>query len=225
MAAIKLTQKANKERVLEIIQRLAEAYPDARCSLDFETPLELLVAAILSAQCTDERVNIVTKDLFKRFKTPQDYLDTPDEELENLIRTCGFYRNKAKSIKKACATLVERFSGELPGSMEELLQLDGVGRKTANVLLGECFGVPGIIVDTHCKRVTHRLGLTKNTDPVKIERDLMKIVPREHWTMFSHYMVFHGRRTCHARKPQCDNCPIADRCPFPTSRGGRKAAK
>ena len=225
MAAIKLTQKANKERVLEIIQRLAEAYPDARCSLDFETPLELLVAAILSAQCTDERVNIVTKDLFKRFKTPRDYLDAPDGELENLIHSCGFYRNKAKSIKKACAALVEQFGGELPGTMEELLQLDGVGRKTANVLLGECFGVPGIIVDTHCKRVTHRLGLTKNTDPVKIERDLMKIVPREHWTMFSHYMVFHGRRTCHARKPQCDSCPIADLCPFPASREGRKAAK
>ncbi|MFO7775972.1 MAG: endonuclease III [Candidatus Hydrogenedentota bacterium] len=225
MAAIKLTQKANKERVREIIQRLAEAYPDARCSLDFETPLELLVAAILSAQCTDERVNVVTKELFKRFKTAQDYLDAPDGELENLIRTCGFYRNKAKSIKKACATLVERFGGEIPGTMEELLQLDGVGRKTANVLLGECFGVPGIIVDTHCKRVTHRLGLTKNTDPVKIERDLMKIVPKEDWTMFSHYMVFHGRRTCHARKPKCDSCPIADLCPFPTSRDGRKAAK
>ena len=225
MAAIKLSQKANRERVLQIIDRLAETYPEARCALNFKSPLQLLVSTILSAQCTDERVNKTTPALFERFQTPQDFLDADAAEIEKMIQSCGFYRQKTKSIRNACKAIVEEFNGEIPGDMESLLQLDGVGRKTANVILGECFNTPGIVVDTHCKRVANRLGLTKQTDPYKIEQDLMKIVPREHWTMFSHYMVFHGRNICHARGPRCSACPIADLCPFPTSREGKKIAK
>lgn len=225
MAAIKLTQKANRERVLEVIQRLEEIYPDARCALNFSTPLELLVSVILSAQCTDERVNIVTRELFQRFKTAADYAEAPPEAIEKIIHSCGFYRQKTKSIQNACRALLDRFGGEIPGTMEELLTLDGVGRKTANVVLAECHGVPGIIVDTHCKRVAGRLGFTKNTDPVKIEFDLLKIVPREHQRMFSHYMVFHGRNICHARSARCSQCPLFELCPFPHSAKGKKIAK
>lgn len=225
MAAIKVSRKANRDRAHEVLERLMRAYPDARCSLDFENPLQLLVATILSAQCTDERVNMTTPALFKKHKTAKDYVAAPDDKLQEAIRTCGFYRQKAKAIKKACQTIVEKFGGNVPGTMEELLELDGVGRKTANVLLGECFSTPGIIVDTHCKRVSKRLGFTKNGDPSKIEQDLMQIVPRERWTEFSHCLVFHGRATCQARSPKCSQCCVRDLCSFPETREGKKIAK
>ena len=214
MGKIKLTQAANRERAEEVLKRLRKTYPDARCSLDFTNPLELLVATILAAQCTDARVNKVTPALFKKYKTLQDYVDAPQEALEEAVRTCGFFRQKSKSIKKACASIVEQFGGEVPGTMEELVQLDGVGRKTANVLLGECFDTPGVVVDTHCKRVAARLGFTKHDDPTKIERDLMKIWPRESWTIFSHCLVFHGRNVCQARKPKCEACVLSELCPY-----------
>ena len=225
MPTLKLTQTANRERAKRVLERLREAYPDARCSLDFSTPLELLVATILAAQCTDARVNIVTKDLFRKYQCAKDYVNVPQEELEKDIQTCGFYRNKAKSIQKACASIIEQHGGAVPGTMEELVALDGVGRKTANVILGECFGGQGVIVDTHCGRISKRLGFTRNTDPVKIEKDLMKVWPPNHWTLFSHLMVFHGRATCIARAPRCSQCPVRDLCPFPETREGKKIAR
>ncbi|HOD50966.1 MAG TPA: endonuclease III [Candidatus Hydrogenedentes bacterium] len=225
MAAIKMTREANRERAREVLHALARAYPDARCSLDFKDPLQLLVATILAAQCTDERVNITTPALFKRYRTAKDYVSAPDQELQEAIRSCGFYRQKAKAIKTACRTIVEHFGGKVPGTMEGLLQLDGVGRKTANVLLGECFNTPGIIVDTHCKRVSARLAFTKNGDPAKIEQDLMRIVPQERWTEFSHCLVFHGRATCQARNPKCSQCCVRELCPFPDTREGKKIAR
>jgi len=234
MAQIKRTQTANKARARTVFDRLKRAYPDARCALDFTTPLELLVATILAAQCTDVRVNKVTKTLFKKYRKPEDYLAAPRHVLEEDIRTCGFFRQKAKAIVAACTKITDEFGGDVPGTMDALLAINGVGRKTANVLLGECYDTPGIIVDTHCKRVTHRLGFTKNTDPNKIERDLMKIWPQEHlsgrprtdaWTLFSHCIVFHGRAVCVARAPRCSQCPIVDRCPFPDTREGKKTAR
>jgi endonuclease-3 len=210
--------KANRERAAEILPRLEQAYPDARCSLDYATPLDLLVATILAAQCTDERVNIVTKSLFRKYRSPEDYVNTPREELEEAVRTCGFFRQKAKSIVNACRRTIEVYDGKVPDTMETLVTLDGVGRKTANVLLGECFGTDGIIVDTHVGRISRRLKFTRQEDPVKVEQDLMKILPRESWTQFSHCLVFHGRRTCIARKPKCEACPISDLCPYPPSR-------
>lgn len=225
MARFKLTQAANRERAGTVFERLHKEYPDAQCSLDYETPLELLVATILAAQCTDVRVNEVTKTLFRRFRKATDYIASSDAELEEAIRSCGFYRNKAKSIRRACAAVDERFGGRVPGTMDELLELDGVGRKTANVLLSECFGVEGIVVDTHCGRLARRLGFTKNNDPVKVEKDLMKIVPRERWALFSHCLVFHGRAVCHARGPKCSTCVVNELCPFPSSAQGRKIAK
>lgn len=225
MAKVPLTLKAARERALRVYERLCVAYPDARCSLDFRSPLELLIATILAAQCTDVRVNIVTKSLFKKYRRPEDYVNAPVSELEDDIRTCGFYRNKAKSIVSACRKIIADFGGQIPGTMEELLTLDGVGRKTANVLLGECFGGQGIIVDTHCTRLARRLGFTKNSDPVKIERDLMTVWPREHWTLFSHNLVFHGRAVCSARAPKCSECPVADLCPFPRTKEGKRIAR
>lgn len=225
MAQIKLTQQANRERAQAVFAILRETYPEARCSLDFKKPLELLISTILAAQCTDARVNIVTKDLFRRYKTPEDYATAPQAELEEAVRTCGFYRQKAKSIQAVCRALIERYDGQVPGTMEDLLTLDGVGRKTANVVLGECFGVPGVVVDTHCKRCSNRLGFTKHDDPVKIEQDLMKIWPREHWTEYSHTFVFHGRGYCTARGPRCSACPVRHLCPFPTTAKGKKEAK
>ncbi len=220
-----MTRAAQGARAREVLDRLMRAYPDACCSLDFQNPLQLLVATILAAQCTDERVNRTTPALFKRYKTAGDYANAQDEELQEAIRSCGFYRQKAKTIKAACQTIVDKFGGKVPGSMEELLQLNGVGRKTANVLLGECFGTPGIIVDTHCKRVSARLGFTRNGDPAKIEQDLMRIFPQERWTDLSHCLVFHGRAICHARAPRCSQCCLRDLCPFPDTREGKKLAR
>lgn len=223
MAPVK--RLAERERAAKVLKRLHKRYPDATCSLDFKEPLQLLVATILAAQCTDERVNMVTKSLFKKYKKPQDYLKAPDGELEEAIHSCGFYRQKAKSIRNACRKIVEQFGGKVPGTMKELLTLDGVGRKTANVILGECFGVPGVIVDTHCTRLTNRLGFTKSDDPKKIEHDIMKLVPQSDWNIFSHCMVFHGRAICMARAPMCSQCPINDLCPFPASPQGKKIAR
>ncbi len=213
------------ERAVQVLKRLKKAYPAARCSLDFIEPLHLLVSTILAAQCTDERVNRVTPELFKKYKTPQDYVNAPEGELEEAIRTCGFFRQKAKSIRNACRSIVEKFGGKVPGTMEELLQLEGVGRKTANVILGECFNTPGIIVDTHCTRLAQRLGFTKQTEPAKIEQDLMKIVPEPEWTTFSHCLVFHGRAICTARAPLCSQCPVYDLCPFPRTARGKEIAR
>ena len=178
MAPLKLTQAANRERAARVLKRLRKMYPDATCSLDSREPLQLMVSTILAAQCTDVRVNRVTKTLFKRFKTAKDYANSPAGELEVAIHSCGFYRQKAKSIRNACKKIVERYGGKVPGTMEELLTLDGVGRKTANVILGECFGVPGVIVDTHCTRLTNRLAFTTSDEPKVIEQDIMKIVPQ-----------------------------------------------
>lgn len=205
-----------KARVAKIFPILRKTYPDAKVSLNFSTPLELLIATILAAQCTDARVNIVTQDLFKKYRCAEDWLKVSQQELENDIRSTGFYRNKAKNIQKTCAAIVERFGGVVPQTMVELLTLDGVGRKTANVILGNCFGVQGIVCDTHVIRLSRRLALSENSDPVKLEFDLMAIVPKEKyggWTMFSHCMVYHGRAVCNARKPDCANCPIARYCP------------
>lgn len=204
---------SNASRIGKIINLLKRRYPDARCALNFSNPLELMVATILSAQCTDERVNKVTKDLFGKYKKVEDYAKVKPEVLEHTIRSTGFYRNKAKSIISCCKEIVETHGGKVPSTMEELVQLGGIGRKTANVILGNAFGVPGIVVDTHVKRVTYRLGLTSNQDPVKIEYDLMELVPQKEWTQFSHLLIFHGRYTCMARKPLCDECVIESLCP------------
>ena len=219
------TLEANKRRAKTILARLRKQYPDVECSLDYESPLHLLIATILAAQCTDARVNVVTKTLFQKYRCAQDYVDAPQAELEGYIKSCGFYRNKAKNIKKACASIIDKFGGAVPGTMEELLTLGGVGRKTANVVLGDCFNTPGVTVDTHCGRLARRLGFTKNVDPAKVEQDLMKVWPRKDWTIFSHCMVFHGRAICTARAPKCSACPLADCCPFPTTREGKKIAK
>jgi endonuclease III len=192
---------------------LAELYPDAVCALKHDGPLQLLIATILSAQCTDVRVNMVTPALFARYATAKDFGAAEPSELESLIQSTGFFRNKAKNIKECCRVLVERFDGEVPGALDDLVQLPGVGRKTANVVLGACFEVPGITVDTHVGRLSKRMGLTVNDDPVKVEHDLMELIPKKEWTMFSHRMIFHGRQVCHARKPNCAECSMAGFCP------------
>jgi endonuclease-3 len=202
----------------KVVRLLRRAYPDATCSLDFTTPLELLVATILSAQCTDERVNMVTPSLFARYRTAADFADANPTELEEIIRSTGFYRNKTKSLIGMGRALTERFGGEVPSTMDELTSLPGTGRKTANVVLGNAFGVAeGVVVDTHVSRISQRLRLTRHQDPAKIERDLMALVPRREWTLFPHLMIHHGRAICQARKPQCEMCPINDLCPFPTA--------
>jgi endonuclease-3 len=205
-------RKRLEQFILPILKRM---YPDAKCSLDFKTPLQLLVATILSAQCTDERVNIVTKDLFKKYPTAAAYAAAPQEVIEKDIQSTGFFRNKAKSLRGMAAALVERHRGKVPETMDELTQLAGVGRKTANVVLGNAYGKSvGVTVDTHVTRVSNRLGLTKHAvDAVKIEQDLMKVVPQEDWTMFSHLLIHHGRAICQARKPKCDECPLLPHCP------------
>lgn len=210
---MKETPEQKRKRAAEIIEVLRREYPDARTSLNFTNALELLVATILSAQCTDARVNEVTADLFRKYRTARDYAAADPAELEAYIRPTGFFRHKAKSIIGACRVLVERFGGQVPRTMEELTGLPGVGRKTANVVLGNAFGIPGLPVDTHVGRVAARLGLTAHKDPVKIERDLMEIVPREHWTNFSHQLICHGRAVCRARKPRCGECPLRPLCP------------
>jgi endonuclease III len=203
-----------RERVKQLVQIFPEVYPGAHCELNFKNPLELLVATILSAQCTDKRVNMVTPALFKKYRTAADYAKTPPAELEKAIKSTGFFRNKTKSIRAATSTIAEKFNGRVPATMEELRELPGVGRKTANVVLGNAFGKDeGIVVDTHVTRLSHRLRLTRQTDPEKIERDLMKLVPREHWTNWSHWLIWHGRRRCYARKPDCANCEIFRLCP------------
>ena len=198
----------------EIIKILSKEIPDSRIALRFSNPFELLIATILSAQCTDVKVNQVTMDLFKKYHSAKDYAESNLVTLEGDIRPTGFYRNKAKSIQKCCQELVKRFGGGIPRTLEELVTLPGVGRKTANVILGNAFGIPGIVVDTHVHRVSQRIGLTKKDDPVKIEFDLMEIVPKEEWTHFSNLLVWHGRRTCVARKPLCEKCPIRKLCDY-----------
>jgi endonuclease-3 len=208
------------ERMDAILRRLEAQFPDARCSLDFENPLQLLVATILSAQCTDERVNLVTPTLFAQFRTARDFADANPEALEAIIRPTGFYRNKTRSLIGMGRALAERHGGDVPRTMEELTSVPGAGRKTANVVLGNAFGVEaGVVVDTHVSRISQRLGLTRHTDPVRIELDLMALVPRGRWTLFPHLMIHHGRAICQARKPQCERCPLNDLCPFPGGPG------
>jgi len=203
-------------RVREILVRLREKYPVARTALNFHTPLELLVATILSAQCTDERVNQVTAELFRKYRTAEDYASAPLRELERLIRPTGYYRNKARAIKAACRKLVTDFGGEVPATMEALLTLPGVARKTANVVLQNAFGIPsGVVVDTHVLRVAQRLGLTRQRDRDKVEKNLMALVPREEWIAFSHRLIAHGREICRARRPLCGQCSLEPLCPYP----------
>ncbi len=205
-----------KKRLRRILPILKKTYPDARTALDHNGPFQLLIATILSAQCTDVRVNIVTKELFKKYRSTSDWVAADIEQIEDDIRSTGFYRNKAANIKKTCQILIEKFDGKVPSTMEQLCTLAGVGRKTANVLLGNCFDTPGITCDTHVIRLSRRLRLSEHKDPVKLEYDLMEIVPKRAfggWTMFSHLIIFHGRNICKARKPNCDDCPIIKYCP------------
>jgi endonuclease-3 len=203
-----------KERVQSIIHKLEEAYPNARCELEFKTPFQLLVATILSAQCTDKRVNIVTRGLFQKYPTPKEFAEAGQTELENEIKTTGFYRNKTRNLRAMARDLLELYGGEVPRSMSKLVGLPGVGRKTANVVLGNAFSLEeGIVVDTHVTRVAHRLKLTTKRDAEKIEADLMRLIPRSQWTNFSHLLIWHGRRRCFARNPDCPNCEVAEVCP------------
>jgi endonuclease III len=203
-----------KERVQRIVQRLMEAYPNAHCELDFETPFQLLVATILSAQCTDKRVNIVTRTLFPKYPNPFALAAVSQDELELAIKSTGFYRGKAKNLRAMAKDLVEKYRGEVPRTMGELTELAGVGRKTANVVLGNAFSIAeGIVVDTHVARLAKRLDLTRRDEPEKIEADLMRLVPQSQWTIFSHWLIWHGRRRCYARNPDCANCEIGSLCP------------
>jgi endonuclease-3 len=203
-----------RQRVGQLIELFPQVYPGARCELDYKTPLELLIATILSAQCTDKRVNMVTPALFRKYRTASAYARAPAAELEKAIKPTGFFRSKTKSIRAATSRIAEKFGGKVPDSMERLRELPGVGRKTANVVLGNAFGQnEGIVVDTHVARLSQRLGLTKQTDPNKIEQELMKLVPREHWTNWSHWLIWHGRRRCFARKPDCRQCEVFRLCP------------
>jgi len=204
--------KNNQDKAARIIEILKEEYPNARTALHFRNPLELLVATVLSAQCTDERVNRVTERLFQKYRSAKDYGEAELGELEENIRPTGFFRNKAKAVKSQCAELVGRFNGEVPARLEDLVSLPGIGRKTANLILGEAFGIPGIVVDTHVKRLVGLIGLTRKTDPEKIEFDLMEIVPKPQWTLFSNLLILHGRALCVARKPKHDLCRIVNLC-------------
>ena len=208
------TADAQKHRTRKIIAGLQKTYPDAHCELVHGNPLELLIATILSAQCTDKRVNLVTADLFKKYRSVEDFAEADLHGLKNDIRTTGFFKNKARNIKSACAAIVEKHGGKIPQTMEELIQLGGVGRKTANVVLGNAFGINvGVVVDTHVSRLSQRLGLTREKTPEKIEPDLMQLVPQKQWALFSHLLIWHGRRRCYARKPDCANCEIQKLCP------------
>jgi endonuclease-3 len=213
---VKVDKEAAADRVKKIFPLLKKEYPNAKCALDHSNPLELLIATIMSAQCTDVRVNIVTKDLFKKYRSVADFANADLEELQDDIRTTGFFRNKSKNIIACCKSIVNDFGGSVPDNMDDLLSLAGVGRKSANVLLGNAFDTPGIVCDTHVIRLSRRIQLSENADPVKLEFDLMEIVPRKRgggWTLFSHVIVWHGRNICKARRPDCPNCVIADHCP------------
>ena len=204
----------SKRHAAQVVRRLCRAYPDATCSLDFRTPLDLLVATILSAQCTDERVNLVTRELFSKYPTAADYAGASLSELQRDIQSTGFYRNKAKSIKGCCQALLEEYEGKVPGEIEILVKLPGIGRKTANVVLGTAYGTAsGVVVDTHVGRVSRRLGLTRQKDAGKVERDLIEQIPKKEWIAVSHRMIQHGRRYCTARRPKCDDCPLGPICP------------
>ena len=208
------TAAAKKERTMKIIAALQRTYPNAHCELNFSNPLQLLVATILSAQCTDKRVNLVTAELFKKYRSAKDFAAAPLTEITKAIQSTGLFRNKAKNIKACCTALVEKFGGEVPRTMDELHALAGVGRKTANVVLGNAFDINvGVVVDTHVTRLSNRLGLVKGTDAVKIEQELMRLVPQTNWTLFSHWLIWHGRRRCDARQPDCANCEIKMLCP------------
>ena len=207
------TKAERHARAQQIIRALDQAYPQPKCALNHANAFELLIATILSAQCTDERVNIVTADLFRKYRKPQDYLNVPQSELERDIHSTGFYKNKAKNIQGACQALVEKHNSQVPRTMDELRALPGVGRKTANVVLGNAFGIAsGIVVDTHVTRLSNRLGLTAEQDAVKIEFALQPLVPRESWVLFSHWLILHGRAVCNAKKPRCSQCPLAPHC-------------
>lgn len=219
----KETISQQRIRTVRLLEQLKVAYPDARCSLNYASPLELLVATVLSAQCTDERVNIVTQSLFDKYRTASDYATSPPGELEADIQSTGFYRNKAKALRACCAELLTRYEGQVPADMTALVQLPGIGRKTANVILGNAFDMAeGIVVDTHVRRLAGRLELSRHSDPEKIEQDLIRLVPRRGWTLFSHLLIWHGRRVCSARSPKCPVCPLHDLCPsakMPSSHG------
>ncbi len=205
---------AKSARIAWIVEALRRTYPGAYCELDHSNPLELLIATILSAQCTDKQVNLVTADLFRKYRSAQDYAQAPLAELEQDVRRIGLYRNKAKNIQATCRALLERHGGEVPRTMDELTALAGVGRKTANVVLGNAFGINvGVVVDTHVGRLSQRLGFTRESDPVKVEQALMKQVPQDDWAQFSHWLIWHGRRRCGARKPDCAGCELRERCP------------
>jgi endonuclease III len=213
-AARPVDQAAAKKHAGEIVRWLRRTYPNAHCALDFTTPLELLVATILSAQCTDVRVNIVTKDLFRKYRSAADYARATIAELEKDIQSTGFFRNKAKSIQNCCRLLAEQYDGQVPQSIEQLVELPGIGRKTANVVLGTAFGIAsGVVVDTHVTRLSNRMGLSRHKDAEKIEKDLMAVIPRKEWVLFSHRMIQHGRQVCIARKPKCEACALSAVCP------------
>jgi len=209
----KIDKTEAAERVRKIFPILRKKYPKAKIALKFANPLEMLISTILSAQCTDVRVNMVTKDLFKKYTSAKDWAKADLKQIESDIKSTGFFRNKAVNIKGACTKITEQFGGKIPGTMEELLTLPGVGRKTANVVLGNAFGIPGVVCDTHVIRLSRRLGLSTNKDAVKLEFDLAEIVPKKNWTLFSDLLIFHGRNICKARKPDCGNCPIVKYCP------------
>jgi endonuclease-3 len=216
------TKAQRKARAVQIIKLLKRAYPDAHCALNHSNAFELLIATILSAQCTDERVNIVTADLFRKYRKPEDYLKVAATELQQDIHTTGFFRNKTKSIQGACRMLSEEFGGQVPQTMEELLRLPGVARKTANVVLGVAYQIAaGIVVDTHVSRLSQRLRLTRQQDPGKIEPDLMELVPRKDWIIFSHLLIWHGRRVCKARRPLCEECVVEKLCPSSMLKTGK----
>jgi len=221
------TEESTERRAARLIARLKEAHPDAACALRHEDPFQLLVATILSAQCTDERVNQVTPALFARYPDPPSLAASDSKKVESIIKSTGFFRNKAKSIRGASARIAAEFGGKVPSTMDELLSLPGVARKTANVVLGVGYGLAeGIVVDTHVYRVSHRLGLTRSGTPVEVERDLMRIVPRDEWILFAHLLIFHGRRICIARAPRCPVCPVQDLCPSaPIFLSGRVPAR
>ncbi len=212
-----------KKRALQILDRLEKAYPDARVELEFSSPFELLVATILAAQCTDQRVNEVTRHLFKKYRGPEDYVRVPLDELEEDIRPTGFFRNKAKSLKACCEKLLNEYGGRVPEDLETLASFPGVGRKTASIVLGNAAGQQTIAVDTHVKRVAKRLGFTDSDNPLHIEEDLRELIPPDRWTRATNLMVFHGRHTCKARKPECGRCVVEDLCDAPDKQAGEKA--